>query len=141
MALLEEYRQWQEAQRQKLGEKWEESPYVFPGERGGRMNPSQLGNWLVRFQKRHGLPHLNPPRLPPHHDQHAVFPRGGQREHQPPAGPQQRVHHHQHLQPRDAAGGEPHQRLHGGRAPHHPESAQEDAGAAGEAPKEPEEKP
>ena len=60
MALLEEYRQWQEAQRQKLGEKWEESPYVFPGERGGRMNPSQLGNWLVRFQKRHGLPHLNP---------------------------------------------------------------------------------
>ena len=60
MALLEEYRQWQEAQRQELGEKWEESPYVFPGERGGRMNPSQLGNWLVRFQKRHGLPHLNP---------------------------------------------------------------------------------
>ena len=60
MALLEEYRQWQEVQRQELGEKWQESPYVFPGERGGRMNPSQLGNWLVRFQKRHGLPHLNP---------------------------------------------------------------------------------
>lgn len=24
------------------------------------MNPSQLGNWLVRFQRRHNLPHLNP---------------------------------------------------------------------------------
>ena len=38
-----------------------------PGERGGRMNPSQLGNWLVRFQRRHQLPHLNP-----HAFRHAV---------------------------------------------------------------------
>ncbi len=60
MCLLEEYRQWQQARKEELGDKWEESPYVFPGERGGRMNPSQLGNWLVRFQKRHNLPHLNP---------------------------------------------------------------------------------
>lgn len=60
MALLAEYRQWQQALKEELGERWEESPYVFPGERGGRMNPSQLGNWLGRFQKRHSLPHLNP---------------------------------------------------------------------------------
>ena len=60
MALLGEYRNWQEAYRKELGQRWEESPYVFPGERGGRMNPSQLGNWLVRFQRRHNLPHLNP---------------------------------------------------------------------------------
>ena len=60
MALLGEYRDWQEAYRKELGQRWEESPYVFPGERGGRMNPSQLGNWLVRFQRRHNLPHLNP---------------------------------------------------------------------------------
>ena len=77
MALLAEYRQWQQALKEELGERWEESPYVFPGERGGRMNPSQLGNWLVRFQKRHGLPPPEPPRLPSHHDQHAVFSRGG----------------------------------------------------------------
>ena len=24
------------------------------------MNPSQLGNWLDRFARRHNLPHLNP---------------------------------------------------------------------------------
>lgn len=60
MALLGEYRDWQEVYRKELGQRWEESPYVFPGERGGRMNPSQLGNWLVRFQRRHNLPHLNP---------------------------------------------------------------------------------
>ena len=42
------------------GSKWKESPYVFTGEHGGPMNPSQLGNWLTRFEKRHNLPHLNP---------------------------------------------------------------------------------
>lgn len=60
MALLAEYRGWQEEQRRKLGNRWKESPYVFPGERGGPMNPSHLGNWLNRFQERHALPHLNP---------------------------------------------------------------------------------
>ena len=60
MGLLREYQSWQEGRRKELGERWEDSPYVFPGERGGRMNPSQLGNWLVRFQRRHNLPHLNP---------------------------------------------------------------------------------
>ena len=59
-ALLEEYRQWQEAYRKELGERWKEAPYVFTGEHGGPMNPSQLGNWLTRFEKRHNLPHLNP---------------------------------------------------------------------------------
>ena len=60
MELLRTYQNWQETQRREQGDRWEESPYVFPGERGGRMNPSQLGNWLVRFQRRHQLPHLNP---------------------------------------------------------------------------------
>lgn len=60
MALLMEYRAWQEEEREKLGDRWVATPYVFTGQRGGRMNPSQLGNWLGRFEKRHGLPHLNP---------------------------------------------------------------------------------
>lgn len=59
-ALLEEYRQWQEAFKRQEGARWKESPYVFTGEHGGPMNPSQLGNWLTRFEKRHSLPHLNP---------------------------------------------------------------------------------
>lgn len=60
MKLLREYQLWQDSQRLQQGERWRDSPYVFPGERGGRMNPSQLGNWLIRFERRHHLPHLNP---------------------------------------------------------------------------------
>ncbi len=60
MGLLQRHREEQEQTRRRLGKKWRDSPYVFPGERGGPMNPSHLGNWLTRFQKRHGLPHLNP---------------------------------------------------------------------------------
>ena len=60
MALLAEYRSWLEEQRRELGARWTDTPYVFPGERGGPMNPSHLGNWLHRFQERHALPHLNP---------------------------------------------------------------------------------
>ena len=58
--LLAEYRRWQAQERLKQGDRWKESPYVFTGERGGPMNPSHLGNWLGRFQRRHSLPHLNP---------------------------------------------------------------------------------
>lgn len=60
MALLARYKREQDEARLKLGAGWKDSPYVFPGERGGPMNPSHLGSWLTRFQKRHGLPHLNP---------------------------------------------------------------------------------
>ncbi len=58
--LLEEYHRWQEEYKKEEGGKWKESPYVFTGKHGGPMNPSQLGNWLTRFEKRRGLPHLNP---------------------------------------------------------------------------------
>lgn len=60
MLLLRRYHQWQEEEIMLQGCKWKQSPYVFTGEHGGPMNPSQLGNWLTRFEKRHNLPHLNP---------------------------------------------------------------------------------
>lgn len=60
MEMLKEHKRWQEGEILRQGAKWKESPYVFTGEHGGPMNPSQLGNWLTRFEKRHGLPHLNP---------------------------------------------------------------------------------
>ena len=59
-ALLREYQVWQQDFIRREGPRWRESPYIFTGEHGGPMNPSQLGNWLTRFEKRHGLPHLNP---------------------------------------------------------------------------------
>lgn len=60
MALLREYRAWQEEQKRALGAEWEESEFVFTAEGGGPMHPSHLGNWLNRFAERRGLPHLNP---------------------------------------------------------------------------------
>lgn len=60
MELLREHKLWQEEEIISQGPKWKESAYIFTGEHGGPMNPSQLGNWLTRFEKRHGLPHLNP---------------------------------------------------------------------------------
>ncbi len=60
LELLREHKLWQQEESASQGSKWKESPYIFTGEHGGPMNPSQLGNWLTRFEKRHGLPHLNP---------------------------------------------------------------------------------
>ena len=58
------------------------------------MHPSHLGNWLARFQQRHQLPPLEPPRLPPHHDKPPALQRGGRRQRLSPARALQRGHHH-----------------------------------------------
>ena len=60
MDLLRQYQRWQREEALCQGSRWQASPYIFTGEHGGPMNPSQLGNWLTRFEKRRGLPHLNP---------------------------------------------------------------------------------
>lgn len=60
MELLWKHKLYQQRQKQQEGPRWVDSPYVFTGEHGGPMNPSQLGNWLTRFSRRHNLPHLNP---------------------------------------------------------------------------------
>lgn len=60
LELLREHKLLQQEESLSQGSRWKESPYIFTGEHGGPMNPSQLGNWLTRFEKRHGLPHLNP---------------------------------------------------------------------------------
>ena len=87
------------------------------------MHPSHLGNWLSRFQQRHQLPPLKPPRLPPHHDQPPAVPRRGQREHQPPVRAFQRGHHHQRLRPRDGGGRGAPQPPHGRRSSWRPGAA------------------
>lgn len=114
MGLLREYQSWQEGRRKELGERWEDSPLCVPRGTRGTDEPQPAGELAGEVPKAAQSAPSEPPRFSSHHDQYAVFSRGGQCEHQPPAGPQQRVHHHQHLQPRDAAGGKPHQRLHGG---------------------------
>lgn len=60
MNLFMTYQKFQMEEKERYGDKWQDSPYVFTNEKGGAMNPSQLSNWLNRFSERHNLPHLNP---------------------------------------------------------------------------------
>lgn len=59
MELLREYRLWQLETRLALGDRWQESPYVFTGECGGHMAPDTVSGYLSRFEKKYSLPHIH----------------------------------------------------------------------------------
>ena len=58
--LLREYRRSQSEIRTILGDRWEETGYVFTRENGLPMHPDSVNGWLSHFSERHGLPHINP---------------------------------------------------------------------------------
>lgn len=60
MELLREYRIWQNTERLRLGAYYENKDFVFAQDNGGPMHPDSVTDWLAKFSKRHGLPHINP---------------------------------------------------------------------------------
>lgn len=44
----------------RLGEYYQDQSYVFTQDTGGPMHPGSVTDWLAKFSKRHGLPHINP---------------------------------------------------------------------------------
>lgn len=60
MALLAKYKTWQTEQRLASGDRWIDTGFVFAQENGTPMHPDSLTDWLGKFSKRHGLPHINP---------------------------------------------------------------------------------
>ena len=58
--LLREYRLWQNEERLRLGAYYENKDFVFAQDNGGPMHPDSVTDWLAKFSKRHGLPHINP---------------------------------------------------------------------------------
>lgn len=60
MKLLKEYRAWQSAEIIRLGEYYKRNGFVFSQENGMPMRPDSVTDWLAKFSKRHGLPHINP---------------------------------------------------------------------------------
>ena len=60
VALLKEYRKHQLELRMKMGVIWTETGYLFTQENGQPMFPDSITNWLNRFSKLNGLPHINP---------------------------------------------------------------------------------
>lgn len=60
MQLLRQYRAWQNTERLRLGEYYQNQGFVFSQDTGGPMHPDSVTDWLNKFSKRHGLPHINP---------------------------------------------------------------------------------
>ena len=60
MTLLEEYQAWWDDLKEKNGERWAGSDYVFVQDDGKPIDPNSVTRWLSRFSARHHLPHINP---------------------------------------------------------------------------------
>lgn len=60
MQLLRQYRAWQNAERLRLGEHYQDQGFLFAQDDGKPMHPDSVTDWLAKFSKRHGLPHINP---------------------------------------------------------------------------------
>ena len=60
MQLLRSYRAWQNAERLRFGEYYENRDFVFAQDNGKPMHPDSVTDWMGKFSKRHGLPHINP---------------------------------------------------------------------------------
>ena len=60
MQLLRSYRAWQNAERLRVGEYYGNRDFVFAQDNGKPMHPDSVTDWMGKFSKRHGLPHINP---------------------------------------------------------------------------------
>ena len=60
MQLLRKYKIWQSSERLRLGEYYQNQDFVFAQDNGKPMHPDSVTDWLDKFSKRHGLPHINP---------------------------------------------------------------------------------
>ncbi len=58
--LLHRYRAVQDELRQAMGDRWQESDYIFTREDGSPVRPDCITQWMGDFSRRHGLPHINP---------------------------------------------------------------------------------
>ena len=59
MQLLRQYRAWQATERLRLGEYYQNQDFVFSQDNGKPMHPDSVTDYLKKFSKRHGLPHIN----------------------------------------------------------------------------------
>ena len=60
MQLLRKYQVWQNTERLRLGEYYQNQNYLFAQDNGGPMHPDSVTDWMNKFSKRHDLPHINP---------------------------------------------------------------------------------
>lgn len=58
--LLRQHKAEQRYLRLVLGDRWVDSGYVFTQENGDHINPDSITDWLNKFSKANGLPHIHP---------------------------------------------------------------------------------
>lgn len=57
MAMLLEYRRWQDTQREKMGDAWmDQDDRIFTTDTGAPMFPDSVTQWFTKFVRRSGLP-------------------------------------------------------------------------------------
>ena len=59
-ALLKRYRISQMEMQLANGDRWVQTDYVFTQSDGSPIRPDTITQWLAKFSKRKGLPHINP---------------------------------------------------------------------------------
>lgn len=60
MQLLRKYQVWQNTERLRFGEYYQNQGYLFAQDNGNPMHPDSVTDWMNKFSKRHELPHINP---------------------------------------------------------------------------------
>ena len=60
MVLLKKWKAYQEEERLRLGEYYQDRDFVFARDNGQPMHPDTVTDWMKKFSKRHNLPHINP---------------------------------------------------------------------------------
>ena len=60
VAVLREHQAEQEKQREAVGDRWEETGFVFTKEHGQPMNPDSITDWLNKFSLADDIPHIHP---------------------------------------------------------------------------------
>ncbi len=60
VSLLLEHKKEQEEMSLVVGDRWQETDYVFTRETGLPMHPDSVNGWLKQFSARHQLPRINP---------------------------------------------------------------------------------
>lgn len=60
LALLKQHRAAQHRLQLANGDRWTDTGYVFTQDNGLPINPDSVTDWLGKFSKSHGLPHIHP---------------------------------------------------------------------------------
>ncbi|MCD8207768.1 MAG: site-specific integrase [Bacteroidales bacterium] len=60
VATLKEYRDWQEEEKQRLGEFYQDQNFVFSQDTGSPMHPDSINTWMTRWMDERCGFHINP---------------------------------------------------------------------------------